>query len=113
MQKRDRADDQQRRHDHALDDRLVVPLADERPQALIEPERGEDDEHDGNDPPDRRVEQVVVARQDVAIEPQLEGEEVGERDQHAIHQQQGQRVPVDGEGRGSDPPAHAGHHCRR
>ena len=36
----------------------------------------------------------------IALEPQPEGEEVGERDQSTVHEELGQRVPVNGYGRG-------------
>jgi hypothetical protein len=44
---------------------------------------------------------------EVTLEPQPEGEEVCERDQQPIDHQLGKRVTMDGEGRGSDPSAHA------
>jgi hypothetical protein len=110
MQERDRADDHERRDDHPLDYRLVVPLTDECPQPLVLAERREHHERDGNGPPDRVREQVSVAvvRTAEAIgEPQPESQVVSERDQEPVDDQLGHGVPMNGEGRGSDPPAHA------
>ena len=107
MQQRDRADDRDRGHDHALDDGLVVALADERPQPLVQAERRQHDDRHDHDPRDGRCEQVLVPARHRALEPQPEGEEVSERDQETVHQQLRDRMAVDGKGRGSDPLAHA------
>ena len=45
------AADDDSRDDHALDHRLVVALADVRPQPLVQPEQREHDHRDGHDPP--------------------------------------------------------------
>ena len=107
VQQGDGADLEQGGHDHGLDHRLVVALADERPQPLVLAEGGDHDHGHRDDPQDRRVEQLGEAVRGRRLEPQPEGEEVRERDQAAVHQQLGQRVAMDGKGRGSDPPAHS------
>ena len=59
---------------------------------------------------DRSAEEVLVAvvgGVEAVLEPQPEGEEVSKGDQYAIGKQLRERVTVDGEGRGSDPSAHA------
>ncbi len=50
VQQRDRADDQDRGHDHALDHALVVALGDERPKSLILAEGGEHDQRERHHP---------------------------------------------------------------
>jgi hypothetical protein len=49
---------------------------------------------------------AVIGTVEAVREPQPEGKEICERDQHTVHQQLGQCVAMDGKGRGSDPPAH-------
>ena len=110
VQERDEPDDHDGGHQHRLEHRLVVPAADEPPQPLVLAERAEADERHHHDAGDRRPQQALVplrARAEPAGEAQPEGEEVCERDQKSVHQQLGQRVAVDGKGRGSDPSAHA------
>ena len=58
VQQRDSAGDDGGRDDYGLDHRLVVALAHERPQALVEPEQREHDHRHGHDPPHGGVEQV-------------------------------------------------------
>ena len=53
-----------------------------------------------------RVEQVLVARRDAAVETKAVGEEVGQRDQPRVQRDLRQGVTVDGKGRGADPAAH-------
>ena len=50
---------------------------------------------------------ALVLEVEVTLEAEPEGEEVCERDQQPIDHQLGKRVTMDGEGRGSDPSAHA------
>ena len=50
---------------------------------------------------------AVVGSAQAVLEPQTESEVVSERDQNPVHEQLRNRMAVDGEGRGSDPPAHA------
>ncbi len=110
MQQRDCPDDDHGGADDRLDDRLVVPLADEGPEPLIGPERGQCDQRQGYDPRDRGFEQTGVAARLAreAVEPETKSQVVAERDQRAVHEQLRKRVSVNGEGRGSHPRAHAG-----
>ena len=110
VQEGDGAHHDERGNDDGLDDRLVVALADERPQPLVLAEHRQRHQRDRHDPVDRRGEQVpvlVVGPAETVGEPQPEGKVVSERDQHPVHEQLGHRVAMNGKGRGSDPPAHA------
>src|SRR5664279_4414669 len=53
-----------------------------------------------------------VTPAEAALKPQPEGKEKCERDQNPVQKQLRQRVPMDGKGRGLDPPAHAGQKSR-
>ncbi len=61
VQEGDRAHDHERGHDQALDHRLVVALAHERPQPLVLAEQRQRHERDRHDPVDGVGEQVAVA----------------------------------------------------
>ena len=110
VQQRDDPDHDDRGDEHALDHGLVVALADEPPQPLVLAERPEHHQGEHGHPGDRVGQEMAVAlvgAVEVTLEAQPEGEEVCERDQQTIDHQLGQRVTMDGEGRGSDPSAHA------
>ena len=92
----------------ARSERLVVALADVGPQALVEPERGEDGDAERDDPQDRLVAQQVVAAGDAVVEAQLEREHVREGDEPTVHEQLHEGVAVNRERPGAVPPAHCG-----
>ena len=66
----DRTDGHHGRGDHALDDRLVLTLADKRPDALVHTKQAERDKRAGDHPRDRRLEQILVPGWDPILESQ-------------------------------------------
>ena len=115
LDERDVAGQQQRGDDDALADLHEVARAHVAPLALVEAEEGEDDQAHRDERPDRRLQEVLVALRDPACEiaeAQPVGEEVGKGDQHPVDHELRERVAVQREGRGPQPPAHP-RDCRR
>ena len=115
LDERDVGAQQQRGDEDALADLHEVALAHVAPLALVEAEEGEDDQAHRDERPDRRLEEVLVALGDPACEiaeAQPVGEEVGKGDQHPVDHELRERVAVQREGRGLQPPAHP-RDCRR
>ena len=75
---------QQDDHDDRAHHRLVVALPGVAPAALVDPAQDQHGKAPERHPPDRRVAQVRVARRRSAVEAQLEGEVVRERDQRTV-----------------------------
>ena len=90
------ADDREQ-HDrrHPAQDRLVVALPRVTPAAQVHPRKHQHPHAPEHDPPDRAFPQQLVAVGQTLVEAQLEGEVVGGRDQHPIHHDLGQHVPVE------------------
>ena len=91
----DRVGGDHRSDDHAERGAPHVLRGDVAPPAVVEAERDEDGELDGDDDRDRRPEAVSEVRRDVEVEPQLEREPPGERDQPCVGRDLPQPVPVD------------------
>ena len=93
-------DDQDRAGDgDGAEDQQEVAAADVAPPLLVEPEGGEDDQLADDDEADRlREEHLVAVRPAVRFveEAQLEGEEVGQRDEHRVGRHLQHPVAVDG-----------------
>ncbi len=87
-------------------DRLVVALAGKAPAALIDAEEDQQRQAADDHPPDGGFAQFHVLLRWPAVEAQLEGEVVRERDQRPVHCELRQRATVEGEGRRTDPSAH-------
>ena len=102
----DVGDEREHRRDDGLDDAQVLALRGVAHPVPVEPEAREDRHAADDDERQRVLEQLLVVARDAAVEAQAVGEVVGQRDQPGVHQDLGQRVPVDGEGRKAGPAAH-------
>ena len=92
----DRNDAQQHDRGDRAHDRLVVALSGVAPAALVDAGEHEQRQAAERYPEDRVTAQLGVLFRRAAVEAQLEGEVVRERDQRPVHCQLRQRVTVEG-----------------
>ena len=83
----ERADHDQRRDQHRLDNALEVLLVDEAPELVVQAERSEDQELPEDDQQDRAPEEVAIAVRNAVVEAERERQVVGGCDQRAVERE--------------------------
>ena len=104
---RDVGQERQRRDEAGLRDLEVVALRRVAHPVPVQAEHREDEDAADDDEADRPREEIGVQLGDLAVEPELVGEVVGEGDQPRVERHLGQAVAVERRGgRRAEPPAH-------